>query len=73
MTVEPGEVFMELTHEYPDMTVELTLFRTRIVEGRPQMLEHNDIRWLKPSETVDYSFCPADTPILEKLRAMYPG
>ena len=34
VTVEPGEVFMELTHEYPDMTVELTLFYTRIVEGR---------------------------------------
>ncbi len=67
VTVEPGEIYMELVHEYPDMTVDLTLISSRIVEGTPKLLEHTDIRWIAPSEIPLYSFCPADKEILEKL------
>lgn len=67
VTVEPGEIYMELVHEYPDMTVDLTLISSRIVEGTPKLLEHTDIRWIAPSEIPLYSFCPADKAILERL------
>lgn len=67
VTVEPGEIYMELVHEYPDMTVDLTLISSRIVDGTPKLLEHTDIRWIAPSEIPLYSFCPADKEILEKL------
>ena len=69
VTVEVGTVFMELIHEYPDITIRLTLFNASIAEGTPQLLEHNDIRWIRPSEIPEYDFCPADTEILERLRA----
>ena len=45
--VSVGDVFMEVLHEYPDLLVRLTLFNSAIVSGAPQMLEHNDIRWIK--------------------------
>ena len=61
------DVYMELVHEYPDMTVELTLFNAAIREGTPQMLEHNDIKWITPSEIPQFDFCPADKEILKKL------
>ena len=67
VTVEPGEIYMELVHEYPDMTVDLTLISSRIVEGTPKLLEHTDIHWIAPSEIPLYSFCPADKAILERL------
>ena len=44
ITVSVGEVFMEVLHEYPDLTVHLTLFNAVIAEGTPQMIEHSDIR-----------------------------
>ena len=69
VTVEAGDVYMEVVHEYPDMTVRLTLFEARIVEGVPQKLEHNDIRWIAPDEIDEYDFCPADVEILERLRS----
>lgn len=69
VTVEAGDVYMEVVHEYPDMTVRLTLFEARIVEGVPQKLEHNDIRWITPAEIDEYDFCPADVEILERLRS----
>ena len=68
VTVSVGEIFMDVTHEYPDLTVHLTLFNAKIAEGKPQMLEHNDIRWITSREIPDYDFCPADVEILSEIR-----
>lgn len=65
--VEVGDIFMEVDHEYPDITVHLTLFNAVISEGEIKMLEHNDIRFIEPSEIPQYNFCPADKEILEKI------
>ena len=66
--MDVGEVFMDVTHEYPDLIVHLTLFHATIREGVPQKLEHNDIRWIMVDEIERYEFCPADVEILERLR-----
>ena len=68
VTVSVGEIFMDVTHEYPDLTVHLTLFNAEIAEGKPQMLEHHDIRWITSREIPDYDFCPADVEILSEIR-----
>ena len=68
MTVSVGEVFMEVDHVYPDLTVHLTLFHATIAEGRPKQLEHNDIQWICPEQIGNYEFCPADREILEKIQ-----
>ena len=67
VTLSVGDVFMEVIHEYPDITVRLTLFNATIAEGVPQKLEHNDIRWITPAEIPQYDFCPADVEILDKI------
>ena len=66
-----GDVFMEVIHEYPDITVHLTLFNATIAEGKPQKLEHNDIQWIVPSEIQNYEFCPADEEILARICEVY--
>ena len=68
VTVIPGDVFMEVDHVYPDITIHLTLFRARIAAGRPQKLEHEDIRFIAPEEIPQYAFCPADASILEQIK-----
>ena len=67
VTISVGDVFMDVTHEYPDITVHLTLFNVTISEGDPQKLEHNDIKWITPSEIPNYEFCPADKEILKRI------
>ena len=67
VTLSVGAVFMDVTHEYPDLTVHLTLFNAIIAEGEPQKLEHNDIQWITPCEIPNYEFCPADVEILKKI------
>lgn len=68
VTVQPGEIFLEVDHVYPDITIHLTLFRARIVAGRPQRLEHADIRFIAPEEIPQYAFCPADESILARIK-----
>ena len=68
VAVTVHEVFMELTHTYPDLTIHLTLFNAAIASGTPQLLEHNDLRWLTVDEIGAYDFCPADKDILQRLR-----
>ena len=66
--VSVGDIFMEVVHEYPDLLVQLTLFNATIASGVPQMLEHNDIRWITVEEIPNFDFCPADVDILKKLQ-----
>ncbi len=71
VTLLVGDVFMDVIHDYPDLTVHLTLFNATIAEGEPVMLEHNDIRWITPSEIPNYDFCPANEEILERIMERY--
>ena len=68
VTVEPTDVYAELVHEYPDLTIRLTLYEARILQGTLQKREHADIRFITPAEIDDYEFCPADREILAKLK-----
>ena len=70
VTVSVRDVFMEVTHVYPDLTVHLTLFNASIAEGVPQKIEHNDLRWITVEEIDQYEFCPADQEILRRLKEL---
>ena len=69
--IRVGELFMELIHEYPDLTVRLSLYHASIESGSIQKLEHHDIRWITVREIDDLEFCPADRDILNKLKEIY--
>lgn len=71
VTLSIGDVFMDVVHEYPDLTVHLTLFNAVIIEGVPQKFEHKDIKWIAPSGIPNYEFCPADVEILKKIIEVY--
>ena len=67
ITVKPLDVFMEVVHAYPDLTVHLILFNAIITDGTIQLLEHVDARWIYPREIPQYAFCPADKDILSRI------
>lgn len=67
ITLDVGSLFMDVVHEYPDINVHLSLFNATIKQGIPKKLEHNDIKWITPSEIPQYDFCPADQEILTEI------
>ncbi len=70
VTVQPGSIFMEVLHQYPDLLVNLTLFNATIAQGTPRKIEHHDIQWITPAQIPQYDFCPADEEILKKLQGI---
>lgn len=71
VTLRVDEVFMEVTHAYPDITVHLTLFQAVITQGEPQRLEHADLRWVRAEDLPTYAFCPADEAIIRAIVARF--
>lgn len=67
VTVTVKDFFAEVTHEYPDITVHLTVF-TATTKEKVKKLEHNDIKWITPKNVDEYEFCPADKEILIKIK-----
>ncbi len=68
VVVKVGAPFMDVVHEYPDLTVHLSVFYAEIAEGTPELIEHTDIRFISPSEIDKYVFCPADIEILAQIK-----
>ena len=68
ITLRVEDVFMDVLHEYPDLTVHLTLYNAAIADGQPRLLEHNAMAWITPAEIPLYDYCPADVEILAEIR-----
>lgn len=68
IAIEVGDLYTQVFHEYPDISVRLSLFYASITDGEPKLLEHSEMRWIGPDEIDNYSFCPADRDILKKIK-----
>ncbi|MBI3292376.1 MAG: (deoxy)nucleoside triphosphate pyrophosphohydrolase [Elusimicrobia bacterium] len=62
----------ELTHEYPQRVVHLTVFRCQLMSGAPRLLECQAFEWVVPEEFSAYRFLPADQPLLRWLNSLSP-
>lgn len=71
ITVSVGTLFTQVIHEYPDIHIRLSLFHCTIAEGTPKLLEHADLKWIHPSQILEFSFCPADKDILAMIQQQY--
>ena len=71
ISVNVNDLFTQVIHEYPDIHIRLSLFHCCIREGIPTLLEHHDLKWIRPSEIPEYDFCPADSDILALIQNTY--
>lgn len=71
ITLEVQEVFTQVVHEYPDISIRLTLFNCRLPEGEPRLLEHIALAWITPDQISNYDFCPADREILKTIKERF--
>lgn len=57
----------EMVYQYPDGPYSFAFYNGSIVKGEPEKRVHLEIRWVSPDELTDFSFCPADRPLVERL------
>jgi len=61
------EKFAETTFQYAEAAMAFTFFYGEIIHGTPRMGVHQDIRWVAPNKLKNFTFCPADVEIVERL------
>ena len=68
ITLDVGGLYMQVTHEYPDIQIRLSLYEAVIASGEHSGKEHEALCWILPREIPDYEFCPADVDIIHRIR-----
>lgn len=61
-----GAKLLTVTHDYADRSVELHFFRCEL-DGEPQALLGQEIRWVRPEVLRSLSFPPADEALIQML------
>lgn len=62
-----AEVFEQTSYSYDFGKVNLTTFICLLKKGRPQLTEHIEVKWLRPSDLSSLEWAPADIPAVSKL------
>lgn len=52
---------------YPEKTVLLLFYVTRLLSGEPRPLEGQALAWVRPDELGGYAFAPADEEVARRL------
>ncbi len=68
--VKPTELFEELTHHYPEVSLKLYFFLCDLISGTPRAIECADLKWVYPHELQNYAFPEADIQIIQKLESL---
>lgn len=63
------EAYEVTEYVYPFGKVVLTTFICHLIGGKPELTEHQKIKWLDPKDLNQLIWAPADIPAVEKLMA----
>jgi 8-oxo-dGTP diphosphatase len=67
VTLVSAEPMLQLTHEYPERRVELSMWHVTAYQGEPMSLDGQALKWVKPAELVNEDLLEADRPIVAAL------
>ncbi|MDQ7992502.1 MAG: (deoxy)nucleoside triphosphate pyrophosphohydrolase [Propionicimonas sp.] len=62
-----GAELTTAAHDYPFGTVVMTTYRCRLASGEPVASEHEELRWLAPSDLAGLEWAPVDLPTVGLL------
>lgn len=68
-TVSVHELIADVSHEYPNIIVNLLTYRSTITAGTPAAREHAEIKWVPRQQLRSLEWAPADIPTIDKLLA----
>ncbi len=62
-----GDFIVSSPYEYPQRAIELLVYRATYLSGEFKLTDHDEIRWVPPSELLRYDLAGADVPVAEIL------
>lgn len=67
-TIQPDRFLMTVEYDYPEFHLSMDCFICSIVEGEPELLEHESACWLSSDHLSDVDWLPADLFIVDRLK-----
>jgi 8-oxo-dGTP diphosphatase len=65
--ISVGELFEEISHDYPEKAVHLKFFICRLISGQPRLLDCAAFQWVDKGKLAAFEFPAADARLLERL------
>jgi len=65
--VRVGEFLCAAPFERDDVRLELLVYSVERIAGEPALLEHQEIRWVDPSDLPAYDLADSDRTVVERL------
>jgi len=62
-----GDFLLSSPYEYPHLKIELLAYRATYMSGDFKLNDHDEIRWVSPSELKRYDLAGADVPVADIL------
>lgn len=72
VTVRTAHPMLELTHDYPDRRVVLSMWVVKRYVGEPRALDGQRLKWVAPAQLSNEDILEADRPFIEALQRMAP-
>lgn len=66
--ISVGELFDEISHDYPEKSVQLKFFLCKLISGEPRPIDCAAVKWISKGGLDEHEFPAADAQLLGKLK-----
>jgi 8-oxo-dGTP diphosphatase len=66
--LEAAERMLELSHDYAERRVKLSMWRVTAYRGEPRTLDGQALKWVHPADLTNEDLLEADRPIVQALQ-----
>lgn len=67
--ISVGDWLTTTRHEYDFAVITLTTFYCQLLDGEPELTEHQAVLWLPAVDLSDLEWAPADIPAVQQIQA----
>ena len=68
ITVSAARPLLTISHDYPDRSVELSMWVVEHYTGEPRSLDGQQLKWVPPTALLEEDVLEADRPFIEALQ-----
>lgn len=66
--VEVGKLLKTIKYSYPKFDLTMHCFLTKIIEGTPNLLEHEAAQWVNKNSIDEVAWLPADLEVVDEIK-----
>jgi 8-oxo-dGTP diphosphatase len=70
ITVAAARPLLTISHDYPDRSIELSMWVVERYTGEPRSLDGQQLKWVPPTALLEEDVLEADRPFIEALQQL---